>query len=85
MPSAGSTCKSIAHAAVGRKSVGECLHVLDGGIFHFSAAACCRRRTGESSAKRVESANSLFWELSNTINEGLVQQNSFSEESSPLR
>jgi hypothetical protein len=30
------------------------------------AAACCRRMTGESSMKRVEKANSLFCELSNT-------------------
>jgi hypothetical protein len=43
------------------------------------AVPCLRRWTGESSTKRVERANPLFWWLSDTTNKGPLQQNSSSQ------
>jgi hypothetical protein len=50
----------------------------------YFADPCSRRKTGDSSTKRVDRANSPFVVLSNTTNEGLSQQTFITEESIPL-
>jgi hypothetical protein len=49
------------------------------------ASVCWRRSTGAASTKRVDRANSVFWDPSDTTNEGPLQQNFYTEGLTPLR
>jgi hypothetical protein len=76
-PSAGRASRTTAHAAGGPRLVAECHHLGDGGSFH-SSTPFCRRRTGESSMKRVERASSPFSGLSDTTMK-VLHNESFSQ------
>ena len=51
----------------------------------YCTTACWRLETGESSTKRVDMANSLFWDPSDTTTRGSSQGIFFTEESIQLR